>query len=119
MTESTDEADGERPALFVAFAGGTRIASGTLAAAALAARRALDRGDGAAVLVFSGETGKVVDLDLRGAEQDIVARLEPPSEGAPRRGRPSTSTSSPSPGGASAAPWWGSAGPSCPRTARA
>jgi uncharacterized protein len=88
MTESADETDGERAALFVAFAGGRRIASGTLATAALAARRALDRDDNAAVLVFSRETGEVVDLDLRGTEPDIVARLGRPPESAPRRGRP-------------------------------
>lgn len=88
MTEETDASEGEAAATFVAFAGATRIASGSLAEAAVAAKRALDREAPGAVLVFNGETGAVVDLDLRGSEQDVAARLAPPAAETPRRGRP-------------------------------
>lgn len=71
---------------FVAFADGRRVGIGALAEAAAAARRALDRSPDAQVLVFNGETGEVVDLDLRGSEADVVARLEAPA--ASGRGRP-------------------------------
>lgn len=54
-----------------AFAGMRRIAAGPLAEVALAARAA----EGEAVLVFDDETGRVVDLDLRGGADDITARL--------------------------------------------
>ncbi len=73
---------------FVAFAGGARIAAGPLAEAAVAARWALDREDGAVVLVFDAATGEVQDLDLRGTEAEVRARYAPPPADAPKRGRP-------------------------------
>jgi uncharacterized protein len=73
---------------FLAFEGQTRLASGSLAEAALAARRAHMRGPVAPVLVFDGRTGAVVDLDLRGAEPEVLARLAPPPAPARGRGRP-------------------------------
>jgi hypothetical protein len=33
------------------------------------------------VLVFDDATGKVIDLDLRGSTEEILARLEPPASG--------------------------------------
>jgi len=70
-----------------AFEGTTRLASGTLADVALAVKRA-----GGNALVFDDLTGRVVELDLRGSEAEILARLpeqEPPPPVAPRgRGRP-------------------------------
>ncbi|WP_206185874.1 DUF2239 family protein [Sphingosinicella sp. BN140058] len=63
-----------------AFAGERILARGRLADVALALRTATD----ASVLVFSDETGRVVDLDLRGSAEEIVARLAPPRG----RGRP-------------------------------
>jgi hypothetical protein len=43
----------------------------------------------AAVLVFDARSGAVVDLDLRGSEADIVARLPPAPDADPaKRGRP-------------------------------
>lgn len=71
---------------FVIFAGPTRIGSGTLAEAAVAARHALD--GGAAVLVFDAATGEVRDLDLRGTEAEIIARHTPAPSATARRGRP-------------------------------
>jgi hypothetical protein len=70
---------------FVAFAETARIATGDLASVAAAVRRALDREPNAALLVFNNDTAEVVDLDLRGAESDILDRYAAP---VPRRGRP-------------------------------
>ena len=76
----------DRP--FVAFAGSTRIASGTKTEAALAAKHALTRDPTLSLLVFARETGRVVDLDLRGTDQDIIERYAPPAPSSPVRGRP-------------------------------
>ena len=80
--------DGMRVDAFVAFAGTNRIAAGTLAEAAIGAKRALEREDGSVVLVFDVMTVGVVDLDLRGAEAEVLARYAPSGEAAPKRGRP-------------------------------
>jgi hypothetical protein len=79
---------GSEAAAFVAFAGATRIASGTLAEAAVAAKRALEHDGCASVLVFNEATGAVTDLDLRGTEAEIVARYAPSAPPAAKRGRP-------------------------------
>ncbi len=76
------------PAAFVAFAGTRRVAAGTLADAAIGAKRALDRDASRSVLVFEVITGQVVDLDLRGAEAEIIARYAPSAATAAPRGRP-------------------------------
>ncbi|MEO8927718.1 MAG: DUF2239 family protein [Caulobacteraceae bacterium] len=75
-------------AAFVAFAGTTRVAAGTLAEAAVEAKRAVESGGGVSVLVFSADTGRVVDLDLRGTEGEVLARHTPSSVAAAKRGRP-------------------------------
>lgn len=72
----------------MAFAGAVRIASGALAETAAAARRAHDQDPHATILVFSRETGAVVDLDLRGTEQQVAARYRRPESPPVRRGRP-------------------------------
>lgn len=60
---------------FTAFQGGHLLASGTLAEVAISVKRAMEAALGDACLVFDDRTGRVVDLDLRGTEQDVVARL--------------------------------------------
>ena len=73
-----------------------RIASGPLAIVALAVKAALVTNPEAAIIVFEDQTGKVVDLDLRGSDAEIAARYAPPAvaaqestDDAPRgRGRP-------------------------------
>jgi hypothetical protein len=74
--------------LCTAFDGPRRFAAGPLPQVALAVRRALDRGAAGPVLVFDDTSGRVVDLDLRGDEADILARLAPPPAPPPGRGRP-------------------------------
>ena len=88
-TYMTDAAEERRTdGAFVAFAGGARIASGALADAALAAKRAMAHGAAGPVLVFDSQSGRVVDLDLRGDEADLAARYAPPPANGVKRGRP-------------------------------
>jgi uncharacterized protein len=81
---------------FTAFEGQRRLVSGTLAEVALAVKRA---GQAAfPILIFSDASGRSLDLDLRGSDEEIIARLpstapQPPEPDAaanePRgRGRP-------------------------------
>ena len=76
---------------FTAFEGERRLAFGPLAEVALAVKRVEGRAF-APIAVFSDSTGRAVDLDLRGSDEDVVARLaETPATAAetPRgRGRP-------------------------------
>lgn len=72
---------------FVAFSNVTRLATGDLAAAAAAAWRATVAGVEGPILVFDRLTGAVVDLDLRGAEDDVRSRYAQPQP-PPKRGRP-------------------------------
>ncbi|WP_336597553.1 DUF2239 family protein [Paraburkholderia bengalensis] len=58
-----------------AFEGVRRLASGELKGVALAARAAIERDAGASVLIFDDETSRPIDLDLRGSERDVLARL--------------------------------------------
>lgn len=71
-----------------AFADGRLLASGPLAEVALAVKKAA--GGAAGVLVFDDATGRVVDLDLRGTKEEVLARLA----GTPLGGCPSTEAAS-------------------------
>jgi hypothetical protein len=82
------EVIGSRAAAFVAFAGTTRIAAGSLAEVALEAKRALERDGSMGVLAFDADTGGVVDLDLRGTEAEVLARYAPQRDLSSKRGRP-------------------------------
>lgn len=68
-----------------AFAGPKLLARGALADVALAVKAAAEAAG--PILVFDDSTGKVIDLDLRGSEADIVARLRSSPEAAEPRGR--------------------------------
>ena len=85
-----------------AFSGNQRIATGALIDVALAVKAAEAERPGP-FLTFDDETGKVIDLDLRGTTAEIVARLTerdqaetappgalapPPNAPTRRRGRP-------------------------------
>ena len=80
---------------YTAFVGAARLAAGDLETVARAAHAAQDR-QPEMPIVFDDATGAVVDLDLRGDQEDMVARLRasasasttaaPPSPRA--RGRP-------------------------------
>lgn len=76
------------PTRFVAFARAVRIAAGDLAGTAAAVRRAQDEDPTAAIVVFNRDTAEVVDLDLRGNEQEVAARYAHGQSAPARRGRP-------------------------------
>jgi uncharacterized protein len=83
---------------FTAFEGQRRLASGVLADVALAVKRA-EGSASEAIAIFNDDTGRPIDLDLRGSANDVLARLAttscggsaadtPPSGGPRGRGRP-------------------------------
>ena len=64
---------------FTAFMGQRRLASGPLAEVALAVMNASRRPAAPPIIIFSDATGRPIDLDLRGTEREIVARLPQPA----------------------------------------
>ncbi|WP_176048886.1 DUF2239 family protein [Burkholderia sp. BCC1644] len=64
---------------YTAFDGHRRLASGPLATVALAVRQAAGDAMPGTILIFDDGTGRSIDLDLRGTEDDIRARYAPPS----------------------------------------
>jgi hypothetical protein len=72
--------------VFTAFIGSRRLASGALEQVALAAKRALDRGTQQPVLIYSDTTGRSIDIDSRGSDTEILARLARPDPPSPPRG---------------------------------
>jgi hypothetical protein len=59
---------------FTAFEGQRRLLSGPLHEVALAVKRAEQRAP-EGIAIFSDATGRAIDLDLRGSDAEIVARL--------------------------------------------
>ena len=68
-----------QPAVFTAFIGTKRLASGPLDQVALAAKKALDRGTQQPVLIYNDATGRSMDIDSRGSDAEILARLSRPA----------------------------------------
>lgn len=64
---------------YTSFAGHRCIAEGPLLGNMLAVRQALDGSAQGPVLVFADATGQVVEVDTRGSEADIAARLAVPT----------------------------------------
>jgi hypothetical protein len=68
------------PQVFTAFTGDQRLVSGPLAEVALAVLKASKSPATEPIVIFDDANGRPIDLDLRGTERDIVARLpQPPS----------------------------------------
>jgi hypothetical protein len=63
------------PSSCTAFFGHSRIASGTLADVALAAKTIADRGEHAPLLVFDDATSDTIEVDLRGTPKEVLGRL--------------------------------------------
>jgi hypothetical protein len=63
-----------RPQTFTAFDGQRLLTSGPLADIALAVKRA-ERQAAGPIAIFSDATGRAIDIDLRGSDDEIVARL--------------------------------------------
>ena len=64
---------------YTAFSGHRRIASGLLHAVALAVKQAIQSGAAGPVLLFDDATGRLVDIDTRGSDEEMVARLAQPT----------------------------------------
>ena len=87
-------------ASYTSFDGRRRIACGSLQANALAVKRAIESGSAGPVLTFDDQTGRVVDIDIRGSEADLLQRLShgtPPAS--PRDGSGIDTETSPEPRG--------------------
>ena len=72
---------------FTAFIGTRRLASGPLDQVALAAKKAVDRGAQQPVLIYNDSTGGAIDIDSRGSDAEILARLSRPAPSVMQRGR--------------------------------
>lgn len=64
------------PQTHTAFEGFRRLARGPLPEVALAVKRAMERPSNDPVLVFDDRTGRSIDLDTRGSDEAVVARME-------------------------------------------
>jgi len=73
---------------YTAFHGHRRLASGPLHEVALAVKNATESGDDSSVFIYDDATGRMIDVDTRGSAEEVVARLMPPVEPPPSRGRP-------------------------------
>ncbi|MEC5217167.1 hypothetical protein RCH09_002124 [Actimicrobium sp. GrIS 1.19] len=62
---------------YTTFDGHKQIASGSLAVNALAVKHALASGVASSLLTFCDQTGQVVDIDIRGSDAEMLARLPP------------------------------------------
>lgn len=72
-----------------AFDGHRLIASGPLREVAAATKQAIDAGAQGPVLVFDDQTSLPVEIDFRGTVDDVLTRLAPAADSAPRGpGRP-------------------------------
>ncbi|WP_420473784.1 DUF2239 family protein [Noviherbaspirillum sp. ST9] len=86
------------PPSYTSFAGHHRIAAGSLQTVALAVKQAQDAGLSGPVLTFDDDSGRVVEIDTRGSNNEVLARLTSgtsapedtiPADEEPRgRGRP-------------------------------
>src|ERR1700759_221448 len=82
---------------FTAFMGQRRLISGPLAEVALAIRKNTKPAGQQPILIFDNGSGRSVDVDLRGTDEEILVRLprpapataaEPPASEPRGRGRP-------------------------------
>lgn len=64
---------------FTAFEGQRQLAAGALADVALAVKRTEQRPAAEPILIFSDATGRAIDLDLRGDDDAVLARLPKPA----------------------------------------
>ncbi|MEP7288395.1 MAG: DUF2239 family protein [Chloroflexota bacterium] len=61
------------------FDGHQRIASGPLHEVALVVKRAIETGAVDSILTFDDATGRVIDIDISGSDEEVVARLAKPA----------------------------------------
>ena len=77
---------------YTSFDGHKRIAAGSLPVNGLAVKHALESGLPGPLLTFCDQTGQVVDIDIRGSDAEMLARLPP--EGCQLQGNESALTDS-------------------------
>lgn len=70
------------------FVGGERVVQGPIATVVVALKPFADAGGAARIAVYDDQTGQPVEVDLRGALDEVVARVSAPATPAPKRGRP-------------------------------
>ena len=69
------------------FVGLRRVASGPLRDVVLVAKAAMQPDETGAVAIFDDESGRPIDIDMRGTPEEVRGRFAPPpSEGVPQRG---------------------------------
>ena len=73
------------PAQYTAFVGSRRISAGPLPDVALAVKRVIEQGEQRPPVIFDSASSEVVDVDFRGTESEVAARLSA-SEGSESRG---------------------------------
>ena len=74
---------------WTAFDGERQLASGAPPDVARAVKTALDADAARMILVFDDRTGRTVDIDLRGSDDEVAARVRPAEDNGPRlAGRP-------------------------------
>jgi hypothetical protein len=59
-----------------AFAGGRRIASGSLVEVAVKTKEMIDKGEIFSAFVFDDETARAIDLDFRGTPEAVIMRIQ-------------------------------------------
>ncbi len=79
----------DRRPTFVAFDGPRRLGAGSTGELVIAVKAAADGGAEGPLLIFDNADGRVIDVDLRGSDAEVLARLPPTEEAqpAPPRGR--------------------------------
>jgi len=60
---------------YTAFGGHRRIATGPMPAVALVIKRALESETAGPILIFDDATGRLIDIDTRGSDEEVVSRL--------------------------------------------
>ena len=64
------------PVSYTSFQGHHRLASGPLHVIALAVKLAAERGTTKPILIFDDSTGRSIDVDTHGTDEDVLARYE-------------------------------------------
>jgi hypothetical protein len=66
---------------YTCFDGNRRVATGPLASLALLVKRAIEGEMPGPVLIFDDSTGRSIDIDIRGSDEEVLARLAPAGGG--------------------------------------
>src|SRR5438445_261235 len=63
---------------FTAFDGHKRLLSAPLTEVAIAVKRRVEKGEPVQIVIYDDSTGWPVDIDTRGSDDDVIARLYEP-----------------------------------------